>query len=162
MKIMFIQTGGSIDKDYPKVSRGYAFEIGEAAATRVLERVCPDFEFNVVSLLKKDSLDIADEDRDAIYRACVEADSKRIIITHGTDTIIETARRLGEIKQKVIVLTGAVRPERFSDSDAAFNIGTAVGAANVLQSGVYIAMNGRVYPWDCVKRDPQTGRFLEK
>ncbi len=162
MKIIFIQTGGTIDKDYPRPTKGYAFEIGDAALVRILEKANPQFEFEVLPLLKKDSLDMADKDRERIYEACMKADSDRIIITHGTDTIIETAEKLSRIENKVIVLTGATRPERFSDSDAAFNVGTAVGAVNVLEPGVYIAMNGRIYAWDCVKRDPRTGRFAEK
>ena len=84
-----------------------------------------------------------------------------MVITHGTDTMIETARKLSGIKSKVIVLTGAMKPEKFSDSDASFNIGVAVGAIGLLTSGVYIAMNGRVLPWNKVKRDKQTGRFVE-
>ena len=162
MKLLFIQTGGTIDKDYPRPSRGYAFEIAEPAVRRVLARGNPGFEFEVLSVLKKDSSDLTEEDRERIYRVCVQADSQRIIITHGTDTMLETARSLSRIEGKVIVLTGAAKPERFSDSDAAFNIGTAVGASGVLKNGVYIAMNGRVYPWDRVKRDRETGQFVEE
>lgn len=162
MKVLFIQTGGTIDKDYPKLTRGYAFEIGEPAVSRILERVYPNFEFEVLSVLKKDSSENTDQDRERIYEACLRADSDKIIVTHGTDTMIETAKRLSIIEDKVIILTGATRPERFSDSDAAFNIGTAVGAINVLEGGTYIAMNGRVYPWNAVDRNAATGQFIEK
>jgi len=162
MKITFIQTGGTIDKDYPKLAKGYGFEIGEPAVKRILEKVNPNFGFEIISILKKDSLDITDEDREKIYEVCVKADSDKIIITHGTDTMIETAKKLSEIKNKVIILTGAMKPERFSDSNASFNIGTAIGAVNILENGVYIAMNGRIYSWDRCKRDLKTGQFIEK
>lgn len=162
MKITFIQTGGTIDKDYPKLAKGYGFEIGEPAVKRILEKVNPSFRFEIISVLKKDSLDITEEDKEKIYEVCVKADNDKIIITHGTDTMIETAKKLSAIKNKVIILTGAIKPERFSDSDASFNIGTAIGAVNILENGAYIAMNGRIYSWDRCKRDLKTGQFIEK
>jgi L-asparaginase len=162
MKIVFIQTGGTIDKDYPKIKNGFAFEITEPAVRRIIQKVNPNFDFEIISILKKDSLDIKEEDREKIYAACQKANSDKIIITHGTDTMIETAKKLSTIKNKTIILTGANKPERFSDSDASFNVGTAVGALNVLSKGVYIAMNGRIYPWKKVERHLETGRFVEK
>ena len=161
MRIVFIQTGGSIDKDYPRTQKGYAFEIGESAVKRIMQKVQPSFDFKIVSLLRKDSLDVTEGDREEIREACQTADADKIIITHGTDTMIETAKRLISIENKVVILTGAMRPEKFSDSDASFNVGTAVGAINVLGSGVYIAMNGRIYTWNRVERDRKTGRFIE-
>jgi L-asparaginase len=162
MKIAFIQTGGTIDKDYPRATGGYAFEIGEPAVKRILQRINPNFDFEIISILKKDSLDITEEDRKKIYDACEKTEANRIVITHGTDTMIETAEKLSSIKGKVIVLTGAMKPEKFIDSDASFNVGMAVGAINVLRNGVYIAMNGRIYPWNKAKRNSQTGQFSEK
>ena len=162
MKIVFVQTGGTIDKDYPSTEKGYAFEIGEPAVRRILQKVNPNFDFEIVPLLKKDSLDITEDDRRKIREACQKANSDKIVITHGTDTIIETAKKLGDIKNKVIILTGAMKPEKFSDSDASFNVGTAIGAINILKNGVYIAMNGRIYPLHNVKRNPKTGQFTEK
>ena len=161
MKIVFIQAGGTIDKDYPRIQRGYAFEIEEPAVKRILERIHPSFEFEVISLLKKDSSDMTEKDRGKILEACQKTDADRIVVTHGTDTMIETAKKLSKIRNKAILLTGAMRPEKFSDSDASFNVGAAVGALNVLSSGVYIAMNGRVLSWDKVRRDDRTGRFVE-
>jgi len=161
MRVVFIQTGGTIDKDYPKKERGYAFEFGEPAVERILQRVNPSFDFEVISVFEKDSLDITSEDRKRIYDACRKARSSKIVITHGTDTIIETARELSKIRGKAIVLTGSMRPEKFSDSDASFNVGTAIGAVNVIEDGVYIAMNGGVYRWDRVRRDGDSGRFVE-
>ena len=162
MKIVFIQTGGTIDKDYPKIKKGYAFEIAEPAVKRILQKANPNFDFEIISVLKKDSLDIREEDREKIYAACQNASSDKIIITHGTDTMIETAKKLSVIKNKTIILTGAMKPEKFSDSDASFSVGTAIGAINVLSNGVYIAMNGRIYPWNKVERNLETGQFVEK
>ena len=162
MKIIFIQTGGTIDKEYPKTTKGYAFEIGEPAVKRILQKVNPTFEFEITSLLQKDSLEITDEDREKILQACKNIEGNRIIITHGTDTMVETAVRLSEIKDKTVVITGAMRPEKFSDSDAMFNIGVAVAAVQTLSPGVYIAMNGQIYEWDKVKRDMTTGQFVAR
>ena len=162
MKILFVQTGGSIDKDYPRATKGYAFEITEPAVKRILQKVKPNFEFEIISVLKKDSLDITEKDREKIHETCKKANGDKIIVTHGTDTMMETAEKLSDIKDKVIILTGATKPEKFSDSDAQFNIGTAVGAVNVLNNGVHIAMNGRIYSWDSVERNLETGQFIEK
>lgn len=162
MKIMFLQTGGTIDKDYPRKTKGYAFEIDEPAVARILEKANPNFEFEVLTVLRKDSLEITEEDREKIFQACKDADGDRIIVTHGTDTMIETARKLSAIEDKTIILTGALLPERFSNSEAMFNIGAAVGALSAVQNGVYVAMNGRIYPWDRCRRDLDTGWFVEK
>ena len=162
MKIVFLQTGGTIDKDYPKSTRGYAFEISEPAVKRILENVHPAIEYEILTVLRKDSLDMTEEDRDAIRTACRESTADKIIITHGTDTMIETGRRLSDLKNKTIVITGATRPERFSNSDAAFNVGLALGAIMSVPPGVYIAMHGRVFSWDKVTRDMKTGQFIDK
>lgn len=161
MKITFIQTGGTIDKDYPKHVEGYGFEIGEPAVKRILQKVNPNIEFEVISLLRKDSLNLNDEDREEIFRECRRTSGQKIIITHGTDTMIETAKKLHSISGKVIILTGSLRPERFADSDAPFNVGVAIGAINILREGVYVAMNGRTYSWNNVMRNPETGQFIE-
>lgn len=160
MKILFIQAGGTIDKDYPRLTKGYAFEITVPAVERILKNINPSFDFEILPLLQKDSLDLTDSDRKKIYQACLRAKTDKIIITHGTDTMIETAKKLSGIKGKTIILTGAMRPERFSNSDAAFNIGVAVGAINAIKKGVYVAMSGRIYPYNKVKRNLKTGRFV--
>jgi L-asparaginase len=159
MKILFIQTGGTIDKDYPKTTKGYAFEIDEPAVKRILEKIKPDFNYEILPLMRKDSLDITNNDRKKILQSCIEADTDKIIITHGTDTMIESAKFLSSIKNKSIVLTGAVKPERFKDSDAEFNLGVAIGAVNELKNGIYIAMNGRIIPAGNIQRDNLTGKF---
>lgn len=161
MKITFIQTGGTIDKDYPRPTKGYAFEISEPAVKRILKKLNPSFDYEILSVLKKDSFDITEEDREVIYKTCKKQKNNRIIITHGTDTMVETAMKLSDIKNKVIILTGSMKPERFSDSDAPINVGVALGAINILKDGIYIAMHGRVFKWNRVKRNPGTGQFIE-
>ncbi|MFA5021477.1 MAG: asparaginase domain-containing protein [Patescibacteria group bacterium] len=161
MKITFIQIGGTIDKEYPRLTKGYAFEIGEPAVKRILEKVNPGFEYEIISLLQKDSLDLTEADRQKILETGKSISNDKIIMTHGTDTMIETANKLSEIKDKTIVITGAMRPEKFSDSDAMFNVGAAVIALQTLPHGVYIVMNGKVYSYNKVKRDTETGQFVE-
>lgn len=161
MKVLFIQTGGTIDKDYPKVTKGYAFDISTPAIERVLPLANPTFEYEVMPLLQKDSQEITLEDREKIKAACLNSEYSKIIITHGTDTMIETGHYLKEVP-KAIVITGAMRPERFSNSDASFNIGTALGIINMIESGVYICMNGVAYPIDEVDRNMETGQFIKK
>lgn len=160
MKITFITTGGTIDKAYSKKKGTYNFDILDPSIKRVLINAEPNFEYDIISILKKDSLDLTNNDRQLIFDACKESDNDKIIITHGTDTILDTAKKIAEIN-KVIVLVGASQPERFKETDADFNIGMAVGAMNVVSRGVYVAMNGRVYSWDkCKKHD--SGHFVEK
>lgn len=160
MRITFIQTGGTIDKDYPRTTKGYAFEISGPAVKRIMEKVNPAFEYEIIPLLQKDSLDITDEDRIKILEACKAASGDKIVITHGTDTMIETAKVLSVITNKTIVITGAMRPEKFSDSDAMFNVGAAITATEIVPNGIYIAMHGMVYKWDEVKRDMENGQFI--
>lgn len=160
MYILFIQTGGTIDKDYPQIRKSYSFEIAGPAVGRILRRVNPNFRYSVVSLLKKDSLDITDRDRQRIARYCRTARAKRIIITHGTDTMVQTARALSTLQDKIIILTGAMRPEKFTDSDAMFNVGTAAGAMSCLPVGVYIAMSARIYPWNRCRKSKEC-QFVE-
>lgn len=159
MKILFIQTGGTIDKDYPRQTKGYAFEINEPAVKEILEKINPAFDYEVISVLRKDSLDLTAKDRKKIFEICERADFNKIVITHGTDTMIETARFLSEVKDKTIVLTGAFKPSKFSNSDADFNVGAAIGAVGVLGRGVYIVMNGMVFEYDKVQRNKITGKF---
>jgi len=161
MHILFIQTGGTIDKDYPKKIKGYNFEITEPSVKRVLEKINPAFTYEIKSLLKKDSRDITDNDRKRLKDFCIKAECSRIIITHGTDTIIETAKYLSVIKDKTIILTGAFLPERMKDSDADFNIGVAIGAVANIPFGIYIAMNGIVHNYNKVKRNLKNGQFIE-
>lgn len=160
MKITFIQTWWTIDKDYPKTTKWYAFEIADPAVKRILEKLNPVFYYEIISVIKKDSLDITTDDRIKILETCKQAESDKIIITHWTDTMIETAQVLSEIKNKVIVLTWAMRPERFSNSDASINIWIAIGAVNCLSQGVYIAMHWNIIERNKCKRDMETWQFI--
>lgn len=159
MKILFVQTGGTIDKDYPKTNAGYAFEIDEPAVKRILEKPLSSFDFEVVSLFKKDSLDMNDEDRKMLKNFLMASEHSKIVITHGSDTMVETARYIGPLQGKLIMFTGSYRPERFKASDADFNIGVAVGALNVLKEGTFIAMNGMIMAPETCNKNPVTGLF---
>ncbi|XP_062502035.1 uncharacterized protein LOC134179158 [Corticium candelabrum] len=162
--ILIVQTGGTIDKDYPQTKGGYAFEIDEPAAKRILAQGRVTFDYITTTACRKDSQEITHQDRETIREVCVAAEQNRILITHGTDTMIQTGLFLSaaadlEQQKKVIVLTGASKPERFRDSDAHFNVGLAMGALQCLVApGVYIAMNGKVRSADCASRD-NTGAF---
>lgn len=157
MKLRIFTTGGTIDKVYFDAKSEY--EVGEAVIGRILHEAGVAIDFDITELLKKDSLDINDVDR-AQIRAAVEADpAERILITHGTDTLAETGKALLGIPGKTIVLTGSLSPARFQNSDAVFNVGCAVGAVQSLPPGVYVAMNGRVFAADKVRKNREANRF---
>ena len=162
MKLLFIQTGGTIDKDYPKKTDGWAFEIKDPAVKRILKKFSPSFEYDIKTATQKDSLEINEIDRKSIFEMCDSAKENKIIITHGTDTIIETAKFLSELKNKTIILTGSVRPERFTNSDASINIGLAIGGVQSLENGVYIALNGLLISHNQITRNLETGQFEKK
>jgi L-asparaginase len=150
MHITFIQAGGTIDKDYPRgeMHHGYDFSITHPAVQTILPASHPLFTYDVVETVKKDSLDLTDKDREKILAAIKKSTSDRLIVTHGTDTIFKTAKFLHEkLTDKTVVLTGAMLPERFVNSDAGFNVGMASAAAQTLPPNVYIALYGRVVPW---------------
>ena len=161
MKITFIQTGGSIDKIYPRILNSYGFDFGEPAFARILRSIDPNFDYQTITAFKKDSLDITAEDREYLKKICLKNACDKIIITHGTDAMVKTAEFLSDIKGKVIILLGTTRPECVKDTDADFNVGVAVGAINVLNEGVYIAMSGRVYRWNECEKAPNC-KFVEK
>jgi L-asparaginase len=149
MHITFLQAGGTIDKDYPRGDddHGYGFAITEAAVRRILPNVHAMFTYDIEEVTKKDSLDLTDEDRQLIFKAAKAARSEHVIITHGTDTMVKTAEVLSKIEGKIVVLAGSMLPEKFKGSDAWFNIGMAVAAAQTLSEGVYVCLYGRVVPW---------------
>ena len=162
MKIKIFTAGGTIDKIYSENKGTLNFSFGDPAVLEIeKEKIKLNFEYNIERLLAKDSLDMTEDDRQLIKKACQGAITDKILITHGTDTMIETAKVLSEIPDKAIVITGASQPYKFRESDAEFNIGVAVGALNVLDKGVYIAINGRVYKWDKCKK-LEDGRFVDK
>lgn len=151
--IRFIQAGGTIDKDYlaSDDNHGYNFVIGESAFHSISRRAGIPYAVGFTCACQKDSLDMNDADRDIIKRIASATREDKVIVMHGTDTIHVTAKHLSDIKGKVIVLTGAMKPERFRDSDADFNFGMAVGAVHCLPAGVYIALYGEVKRWDKYK-----------
>jgi L-asparaginase len=159
LKLKFVTTGGTIDKIYFDAKSEY--EVGSPQIIEVLKEAHATFEFEVESLLRKDSLDLTDDDRQLIRRK-IEADPcPRVVVTHGTDTMIQTAKALQGIPGKTIVLTGSMQPARFKSTDAAFNVGAAIGAVQSLPPGVYIAMNGRVFEPDRVRKNVAENRFEE-
>ena len=157
MQINFITTGGTIDKVYFDAKSSY--EVGEPQIGRILDAIGAAIDYRVISLLRKDSLELTDADRALIHATVLAQDSQRIIITHGTDSMVETALALDGIPDKTIVLTGALNPARFADSDAVFNIGCAIGAVQGKAPGVYVAMNGRVWDPDKVRKNRAANRF---
>lgn len=176
MKILFVQTGGTIDKDYPKTTNGQGFEIGDPAFSRLLERLNPSFRYEFHTVCQKDSLEITDQDRESILEQIDDRLEEGIqdgcafdgiVITHGTDTMAETARFLGNVEfiygNPRIVITGAMRPERFSNSDADCNLGMAIAAVQILPEGfVGICMHGMVLRHNEIARDLSTGKFFRK
>jgi L-asparaginase len=162
MKIKVFTTGGSIDKIYSEGKGVINFSFGTPAIRKIgEEKVKLNFDYDIEKLMEKDSLDMTDGDRQLIKKACEGCVADKILITHGTDTMIDTAKVLNDVKEKSIILTGASQPYKFKESDAEFNIGVAVGALNILDNGVYIAMNGRIYDWDKCQKIGD-GRFIEK
>lgn len=143
MHIHFIATGGTIDKVYFDALSEY--QIGSPQVEEVLRDAGVAFEFKVEQVMAKDSLELTDADRELIRERVLASPCERIVITHGTDTMVQTAMRLVEVTEKTIVFTGAMQPARFRSTDATFNIGAAVGAVSSLPHGVYLAMNGRIF-----------------
>ncbi|MBM9603873.1 asparaginase domain-containing protein [Desulfopila inferna] len=159
MKIIFYTAGGTIDKIYFDAKSQY--QVGEPVLEEILRDGNVTFEFESKVILQKDSLDLTDEDRDRIYTAIDNDPGRHIILTHGTDTMVTTARHLQTIKGKVVVLTGSMSPARFKSSDASFNIACAVGAVQTLGEGIYIVMNGRVFHPDNVVKNVEKSIFEE-
>lgn len=156
-QLQIFTTGGTIDKVYFDAKSQY--EIGESVIQHVLNEAQVTIDFSVTALLHKDSLEVTEEDRQLIYRSVEECQHERVLITHGTDTMADTARYLVPIKNRVIVLTGSLTPARFRSSDAIFNIGAAVAAVQILPPGVFIAMNGQVFSADNVYKNREKNRF---
>lgn len=156
-QILFITTGGTIDKVYFDASS--RFEVGETVVDKILREGGVTAAYEVVPLMRKDSLEIRDADRDAIRAAVSVREESQVIVTHGTDTMVETAAVLAGIPGKTIVMTGALSPARFQASDAVFNVGLAVAAVQICPPGVWIAMSGHVFAWDEVRKNRSLNRF---
>lgn len=159
--IRIFTVGGTIDKIYFDAKSSY--EVGPPNIGEILGGLKLNPRFDVTPLMQKDSLDMDDLDRAQVKEAVSGTEDRRIIITHGTDTMVHTAEQLGELalqQGKTIVLTGALEPARFKTSDAMFNIGAAITAVQILLPGVYITMNGQVFDHDKVVKDVELGRFV--
>ncbi len=157
-------TGGTFDKRYDELTGALSF--GETHLPEMLRLGRSRVEVSVRTLMMIDSLDMSDAQRAIVVQACREAAESQIVVTHGTDTMVETARALADAmereasaERKTIVLTGAMVPYAFGSSDGLFNLGSALSFVQVLQPGIYIAMNGRYFTWDRVRKNKQTGVF---
>jgi len=157
MSIVILTTGGTFDKIYFDANSEYS--IGEPCISSILDEGNVTSDYRVQSILKKDSLDITHSEREIIKKSVIECEEERIIITHGTDTMVETAKFLEDIKEKTIVLTGAMQPARFKKTDAIFNSGFAYAAALSLENGVYIAMSGQIFNSNNVRKNIDLGKF---
>ncbi|MEA3223084.1 MAG: asparaginase domain-containing protein [Thermodesulfobacteriota bacterium] len=157
MKIKFFAVGGTIDKVY--FDRKSTYQVGEPRLDEILTQANVNLEYEYESIIQKDSLDLTDEDRELIFDRINRDRHHHIVMTHGTDTMIQTARKLQTIQDKVIVLTGAMQPAKFKSSDAEFNIGCAVAAVQSLSPGVYIVMNGRIFNPNKVRKNLELDWF---
>ncbi|UCD31716.1 MAG: asparaginase [Desulfobacterales bacterium] len=157
MKIKIYTVGGTIDKEY--FDRKSQYEVGDPTIGDILKEAYVNFDFSISSILHKDSLDMTDQDRQMVFDRVASDEHQLIVLTHGTDTMIQTAQKLQAIPEKTIVLTGAMAPSRFKSSDAAFNIGCATAAVQILDHGVYIVMNGRIFHPDNVRKNLDRNGF---
>ena len=161
MAIRILVTGGTFDKEYNELNGSLYFQ--DTHLPEMLRLGRSRLDVSVRTLMMIDSLEMTDADRALIVEQCRQASESRLLITHGTDTMVETARALATAQipesGKTIVLTGAMIPYAFGSSDGLFNLGSALSFVQVLPPGVYIAMNGRYFAWDCVRKNKETGVF---
>lgn len=156
--ILVLTTGGTIDKNYFDALSEY--QIVDSGIPALLKEARVALPFRIEEVCRKDSLELTDADRAEIARRAAEAPETRIVITHGTDTMTETAKALAAIPGKIIVLTGALSPARFAETDAPFNLGMAFAAAQTAPAGVWIAMSGQVFDGLKARKDRDAGRFV--
>ena len=156
--ILVVTTGGTIDKIYFDANSD--FQVGRSVVGELLREAQVMVPFELKEVLRKDSLDLTDDDRGLIRQVIEEAHQERVVVTHGTDTMTDTAAVLASIPGKTIVLTGALNPARFAATDASFNVGMAFAAAQALSAGVYIVMNGRIFDGLQVRKDVESNRFV--
>ena len=156
--IRIVVTGGTFDKTYDEINGRLSF--GATHLPEMLRLGRSRVETTIETLMMIDSLDMTDDDRARIVTSCARCPETRIVITHGTDTMVETARAVAEgVRNKTVILTGAMVPYAFGSSDGLFNLGSALSFAEVLPPGVYIAMNGQHFPWDRVRKNREAGVF---
>jgi L-asparaginase len=160
MAIRIFMTGGTFDKEYDEIEGKLFFKDTHLPEMLKLGRCKVGVDLRTLMMI--DSLEMTDADRQVILEQCLQAKEDRIIITHGTDTMEETAKTLGRsLREKTVVLTGAMIPYKFGSSDGLFNLGSALAFAQTLAPGVYIAMNGRFFQWNNVRKNRKTGEFEE-
>ena len=160
MSIRILVTGGTFDKEYNEKSGTLYFKDTHVAEMLRLGRSRVDVSIRTVMMV--DSLEMSDADRALIVQNCVQAQENRIVVTHGTDTMTETAAAIAKaVSDKTIVLTGAMIPYAFGSSDGLFNLGSALSFVQVLPAGVYIAMNGKCFPWNRARKNRERGEFEE-
>lgn len=160
MKIKLFVTGGTFDKEYNELTGQLFFKNTHLKEMLNLGRC--ELNIDLITLMMIDSLYMTDDNRKIILENCINSREDKIVITHGTDTMVETAITLGKtIKKKTIVLTGAMVPYKFGSSDGLFNLGTALAFVQVLPHGVYIAINGKYFAWNDVKKNKIKGHFEE-
>lgn len=157
MFIKIFTTGGTIDKIYFDAKSSY--QIGDPQITHLLAESNITVDYSVESLMRKDSLELQEEDREQIVARVRTEEANRILITHGTDTMLETAAALLQVPEKTMVLTGAMQPARFHQTDAILNIGFALAAAELLPPGAYVAMNGQIFLPGQARKNVAAGRF---
>ena len=157
MPIQILTTGGTIDKVYFDAKS--SFQVGESQISEVLREANLTIDYLVTPLMQKDSLEMTPDDRKRIRQAVESTGSQQIVITHGTDTMIETGKALHGIAGKTVVLTGAMQPARFRSSDALYNIASALTAVQLLPAGVYIVMNGTVFDPLLSRKNVAANRF---
>ena len=158
MSIRIFVTGGTFDKEYDEITGTLFFK--QTHMRELLQLGRSQLQCNVTTLMLKDSLEMTADDRAVIVAHCAKAQENCIVITHGTDTMTDTARELAAaIKHKTIVLTGAMIPYAFGSSDGLFNLGSALSFVQTLPHGVYVAMNGMFFTWDNVRKNRELGRF---
>lgn len=156
--LLIVTTGGTIDKVY--FDAASEFSVGDSVVADLLRQAHVEQPYEVVEVLRKDSLDITPEDRELVRETIAAREENLVIVTHGTDTMTTTAEVLQSLVEKTIVLTGALAPARFAQSDATFNVGMAFAAAETLSPGVYIVMNGQVFEAGAVRKDRDQNRFV--
>ncbi len=160
MGIRVFVTGGTFDKEYHELDGKLFFK--DTHLNEMLDLGRCKLEVDVRTLMMIDSLEMTDQDRQIIVDHCLKAKEDKIVITHGTDTMEVTARVLGGmVREKTVVLTGAMIPYKFGSSDGLFNLGSALAFVQTLPYGVYIAMNGKYFHWNNVRKNRQTGEFEE-
>jgi L-asparaginase len=160
MAIRILITGGTFDKEYNELTGELFFKDTHLPEMLKLGRC--RVEVDIRTLMMIDSLDMTEQDRILIADHCIKAEEKKIIITHGTDTMADTARFLaGRVHDKTVVITGAMIPYKFGSSDGLFNLGSALAFVQSLPNGIYVAMNGRIFSWNNVRKNRQTGEFEE-